>query len=60
MVWFGNWYGDLLVMVMYVLKFLDDILFDEYISNMWVFEQDLKNNNVDVLKVWFDLLWKFL
>ncbi len=24
------------------------------------FEQDLKNNYVDVIKVWFDLSWKSL
>jgi Polyphosphate kinase 2 (PPK2). len=27
---------------------------------MRVFEQDLKNNYVDVVKVWFDLPWKTL
>lgn len=60
MVWFGNWYGDLLATAMHASKPLDDTLFDEYISNMRAFEQDLKNNNVDVLKVWFDLSWKSL
>ena len=51
MVWFGNWYGDLLATAMHASKPLDDTLFDEYVSNMRAFEQDLKNNNVDVLKV---------
>ncbi len=60
MVWFGNWYGDLLATAMHASKPLDDTLFDEYVSNMRAFEQDLKNNNVDVLKVWFDLSWKSL
>ncbi len=59
-VMFGNWYSDLLSTAMHVSKPLDDTLFDAYVKNMQAFEQDLKNNQVDVVKVWFDLSWKSL
>ncbi len=45
---------------MHVSKPLDETMFDAYIENMRAFEQDLKNNHVDVIKVWFDLPWKSL
>ena len=57
---FGNWYSDLLVTATHVSEPLDDSRFDEYVENMRAFEQDLKNNYVDVVKVWFDLSWKSL
>lgn len=57
---FGNWYSDLLTTAMHVSKPLDESLFDAYINSMRAFEQDLKNNHVDVVKVWFDLSWKSL
>ena len=60
MVMFGNWYSDLLSTAMHVSKPIDETMFDEYTENMRAFEQDLKNNNVDVIKVWFDLSWKSL
>ncbi|WP_407303242.1 phosphate--AMP phosphotransferase [Acinetobacter sp.] len=60
MVMFGNWYSDLLVTAMHVSKPLDETVFDAYIKDMRAFEQDLKNNHVDVIKVWFDLSWKSL
>jgi len=60
MVMFGNWYSDLLTTAMHVSYPMDDTMFDEYVENMRNFEQDLKNNNVDVIKVWFDLSWKSL
>lgn len=60
MVMFGNWYSDLLSTAMHVSKPLDETLFDEYVENMRAYEQDLKNNHVDVIKVWFDLSWKSL
>ena len=60
LVMFGNWYSDLLATAMHVSKPLDETLFDAYIENMRAFEQDLKNNHVDVIKVWFDLSWKSL
>ncbi|MBJ9984146.1 phosphate--AMP phosphotransferase [Acinetobacter sp. S40] len=59
-VMFGNWYSDLLTTAMHVSKPLDETLFDAYVENMRAFEQDLKNNHVDVVKVWFDLSWKSL
>ncbi len=60
MVLFGNWYSDLLATVLHVSKPLDESQFDAYIADMQAFEQDLKNNHVDVVKVWFDLSWKSL
>ncbi|MEB3766997.1 phosphate--AMP phosphotransferase [Acinetobacter sp. MD2] len=57
---FGNWYNDLLKTAMHVSKPLDETLFDAYIQQMRQFEQDLKQNNVDVVKIWFDLSWKSL
>ncbi|WP_130803610.1 polyphosphate:AMP phosphotransferase [Acinetobacter ihumii] len=59
-VMFGNWYSDLLTTAMHVSKPLDETLFDAYVEQMRAFEQDLKNNQVDVIKVWFDLSWKSL
>ncbi|CAB1219168.1 polyphosphate:AMP phosphotransferase [Acinetobacter bouvetii] len=60
MVWFGNWYSDLLVTALNASNSLDDTLFDAYVEDMRAFEQDLKNNHVDVIKIWFDLSWKSL
>lgn len=60
MVLFGNWYSDLLATALHVSKPLDESQFDAYIADMQAFEQDLKNNHVDVVKVWFDLSWKSL
>ena len=60
MVMFGNWYSDLLTTAMHVLQPMDETLFDAYVENMRNFEQDLKNNNVEVVKFWFDLSWKSL
>ena len=59
-VMFGNWYSDLLSTAMHVSKPLDDNLFDAYIEQMRSFENDLENNHVHVIKVWFDLSWKSL
>jgi len=60
MVLFGNWYSDLLATALHVSKPLDETEFDGYIEAMQAFEQDLRNNHVDVVKVWFDLSWKSL
>lgn len=57
---FGNWYSDLLATALHVSKPFDDSMFEAYVAQMQAFEQDLKNNNVDVIKVWFDLSWKSL
>lgn len=57
---FGNWYSDLLATALHVSQPFDESLFDIYLEQMRVFEQDLKNNHVDVVKVWFDLSWKSL
>lgn len=60
LVMFGNWYSDLLSTALHVSQPLDETLFDAYVSDMAAYEQDLKNNHVDVIKVWFDLSWKSL
>ena len=52
---FGNWYSDLLATAMHVSEPLDQGMYDSYIENMRAFEQDLQNNHVEVVKVWFDL-----
>lgn len=57
---FGSWYGDLLSTAMHTSNPIDDSLFDHYVERMRAFEQDLKNNHVDVIKIWFDLPWKLL
>ena len=57
---FGNWYSDLLATALHVSQPIDESLFDVYLEQMRAFEQDLKNNHVDVVKVWFDLSWKSL
>lgn len=60
MILFGNWYSDLLSSATHVSKPFDNSLFDEYVQRFRAFEQDLKNNQVDVVKIWFDLSWKTL
>lgn len=57
---FGNWYSDLLYTAMHTANSIDDSMFDQYIQSMRAFEQDLKNNHVDVVKIWIDLSWKTL
>ncbi len=60
LVMYSNWYSDLLATAMHVSDPMDDTLFDAYVKSMQEFEQDLKNNHVDVIKIWFDLSWKTL
>ncbi|PJI32023.1 MULTISPECIES: polyphosphate:AMP phosphotransferase [Acinetobacter] len=60
MVLFGNWYSDLLSSAMQVSDPITNAQFNHYLQEMQAFEQDLKNNHVDVVKVWFDLSWKAL
>lgn len=60
MVLFGNWYTELLNTAMHVSQPLDEVGFERYLEQMQRFEQDLKNNHVDVVKVWFDVSWKTL
>lgn len=57
---FGSWYSYLLSTAMHASHPIDDSLFDGYVARMRAFEQDLKNNHVDVIKIWFDLPWKAL
>ncbi|TCM70932.1 polyphosphate kinase 2 (PPK2 family) [Acinetobacter calcoaceticus] len=57
---FGNWYSDLLLSATHVSQPMDEGMFDHYVQSMRAYEQDLKNNHCDVIKVWFDLSWKSL
>lgn len=57
---FGNWYSDLLATAMHVSEPFNEEKFDAYVDEMREFEQDLKENQVDVVKFWFDLPWKSL
>lgn len=57
---FGNWYSDLLATVTHVSRPLTDSVYDSYIEQSRAFERDLKNNNCEVIKIWFDLSWKTL
>ncbi len=59
-VMFGNWYSDLLATAMQDPKAFKDSTFDQYVQKMRDFENDLRQNHVHVIKVWFDLSWKSL
>lgn len=57
---FGNWYSDLLTTAMHINHPFDESTFDDYVQQMQAFEEDLKNNAVDVMKFWFDASWSNL
>ncbi|WP_237415030.1 phosphate--AMP phosphotransferase [Acinetobacter nectaris] len=57
---FGNWYSDLLTTAMHINHPFDESTFDGYVHKMQAFEDDLKNNSVDVIKFWFDASWSHL
>lgn len=59
-VMFGAWYSDLFATVMHASKPFDHSLYKDYIKKIAQFEQDLVNNHIDVVKIWFDLSWKTL
>ncbi|WP_109439562.1 phosphate--AMP phosphotransferase [Acinetobacter haemolyticus] len=59
-VMFGTWYSDLLATAMQDPKAFKDSVFDQYVQKMRDFENDLRQNHVHVIKVWFDLSWKAL
>lgn len=59
MVLFGNWYGDLLAAVMQDRNISKQV-FDDYVSQMRQFEQDLIANGISVIKCWFDISWECL
>lgn len=60
MVMFGTWYSDLISTAMQPTQPISEAKFDAYIDEMRAFEQDLKNNHVDVVKIWIDLSWQVL
>ncbi len=58
MFFYGNWYTDLAS----VRRVLNDEkirnnVFNEHLKRIYEFESYLKNNNVDIIKVWFDVSW---
>lgn len=54
---YGNWYTDLLTSTLYGDEKISDSLFKEYLKTISIFENYLKNNNIEIIKVWFDLDW---
>lgn len=57
---FGAWYSDLLATAMHSSKPFDYTVFKSYIDAIHSYEQDLIHNNIEVVKIWFDLSWKSL
>nr|WP_081408721.1 phosphate--AMP phosphotransferase [Acinetobacter larvae] len=55
MLLFGNWYTDLLASSLYGEEQISEQDFAEYIEQMHHFEQYLQANDIDVIKIWFDL-----
>ncbi len=55
MLFFGNWYTDLLASVLYGQEPISEPEFKRYLAEMQQFEAYLQNNNVDIVKIWFDL-----
>ena len=54
---YGNWYTDLLASTLYENTKKSDYYFKEHLEKINIFENYLKNNNIDIVKVWFDLPW---
>ena len=56
---FGNWYGDALFHAVHE-KQPDILAFAKLLEQIRLFEQYLQQNQVDVLRFWFDLDWEVL
>lgn len=59
-VMFGAWYTDLFATALHTTHPLNQYDFQHYVHKIQQFEQDLMQNNVHLIKVWFDLPWKKL
>lgn len=57
---FGAWYSDLFLTMMHEESRLSKKAFQYYLKQIEQFEQDLANNHIQVVKIWFDLSWKTL
>lgn len=57
-VMFGAWYSDLFTTALHATRPFNQHDFEHYVANIAQFEHDLQQNNVHVIKVWFDLSWK--
>lgn len=57
---FGNWYSDLITTAVHVSEPMNENGFLDYLKKMREFEEDLQANQIQVVKIWFDLSWKDL
>ena len=57
MFFYGNWYTDLLASTILNDEEIQNNTFNEHLKRIYEFESYLKNNNVDIIKVWFDVSW---
>lgn len=57
-IFYGNWYTDLLASALYGDKKISDNEFHRHLKNIKEFEEYLKNNNTEIVKVWFDVSWE--
>ena len=58
MVLYSNWYTDLLASTILEDGKISKNEFKKRLEDIYVFEDYLKNNNVDIIKVWFDVSWE--
>lgn len=57
---FGAWYTDLFATALHTTHPFNQYDFQHYLKKIQQFENDLMQNNVHIIKVWFDLSWKKL
>lgn len=57
---YGNWYTDLLASTLYGDEKINSNSFKEYLKTISIFEKYLENNNIEIIKVWFDLDWDII
>ena len=57
MFFYGNWYTDLLASTILNDEKIQNNVFNEHLKRIYEFESYLKNNNVDIIKVWFEVSW---
>lgn len=59
-IFYGNWYTDLLASTLYGDTKISENEFNQYLETIYEYEDYLKNNNVDIIKVWFEVSWEQL
>lgn len=57
---FGAWYNDLFANILNKEQILNPIQLKKDLKQIEQFEQDLENNHIQVVKIWFGLSWKTL